>query len=292
MNPLIHIGYPKTATTWFQKNFYPFVEDINFIKRKDVLENLIHPNSFNFNKDNIKGYFNSNNRIIICEEIILGSNMLTVKKRALRLKAAFPDAKIVIFIREQADIIASKYYQYIKGGGNYNIDKFVSNFFANITLPKFAKYEYDKVIKLYYHLFRKENVYVFLYEDFLSNNIEFIKTFQERFNLIFNINNIDLTKKNEKYRKNIMRIAQLTNVFTNRKAHFKNYIIHVPYWYTITRKAFYFLNKYKIFGKIPSPLEILGKKNYNYIKDFFKESNNILYNELNLKKIAEYDYSL
>ena len=32
---LLHIGYPKTGTTWFQKRFYPNVENYKYYERED-----------------------------------------------------------------------------------------------------------------------------------------------------------------------------------------------------------------------------------------------------------------
>jgi hypothetical protein len=34
MQPIIHIGYSKTATTWFQKQFYPNIKNAFYPSRK------------------------------------------------------------------------------------------------------------------------------------------------------------------------------------------------------------------------------------------------------------------
>jgi hypothetical protein len=34
---IFHIGYHKTATTWFQKRFYSLVEGVNFIERENII---------------------------------------------------------------------------------------------------------------------------------------------------------------------------------------------------------------------------------------------------------------
>ena len=36
MQNIFHIGYHKTATTWFQNNFYPLVKNICFIERQKI----------------------------------------------------------------------------------------------------------------------------------------------------------------------------------------------------------------------------------------------------------------
>jgi len=34
--PIIHIGYPKTASTWFQKAFYPHLKSPRYIGRDAI----------------------------------------------------------------------------------------------------------------------------------------------------------------------------------------------------------------------------------------------------------------
>ncbi len=302
MRQLIHIGYPKTATTWFQNNFYPFINNANFIKREYIQENIIRPNSFDFSPDKVKKIFNFDKKAIFCEEMLIGSlygwnNGAFAKENALRLKAIFPNANILIFIRNQFDIIASAYSQYIKIGGNYCIDKFLyhKNLFDknnNALLFSFNYLEYDKIIEFYNELFGQSNINVFLHEDFQSDNIKFLTNFKKIFDLEVDLNKINYEKKNVSYRKYLMHIALFSNIFTIKNILYKYYLINIPYWYSISRRVFSILNKYKIFGKEMSSLEILGKKNYEYIKNYYKESNNILYDELKIKKIAEYNYPL
>ncbi len=303
MKPLIHIGYPKTATTWFQQNFYPYVENADFRDRSEIIKNIITPNTFDFNCEKAKNYFNLNKKLIICEEMILGSmhtgghNSLFTKEMSYRLKSVFPSAQIIIFIRNQIDIIASAYFEYLRTGGTYNINKYLFRnkdyyIYHNISLFSFEFFEYDKIITHYRQLFGKEKVLVFLYEDFLKNNIAFLIKFQEIFNLKFDINKINLNKKNLKYKKYLMNIVRFSNIFTKKSNLYKYNIINLPYWFGFSHKVFNILNKYRIFGKIPSSIEILGKKNYEYIKEYYKTSNRILYEELNLKSIKKYKYPL
>ena len=36
MKNIFHIGYHKTASTWFQQRFYPFVENLSNVSRDDI----------------------------------------------------------------------------------------------------------------------------------------------------------------------------------------------------------------------------------------------------------------
>ena len=114
-SPLIHIGYPKSGTTWFQKNFYPNVKNAGYIPRNDVQDHIIRPYAIGFDTTESAQFFNQeqDNNLIICEELLLASvrsggfNGFVTKEIGHRLKSIFPNAIIVIFIRNQVDLIAS-----------------------------------------------------------------------------------------------------------------------------------------------------------------------------------------
>ena len=46
MNPLIHIGYPKTASTWFRNQFYSKLSNVNYLDREEVKKLIIEPYIF------------------------------------------------------------------------------------------------------------------------------------------------------------------------------------------------------------------------------------------------------
>ena len=52
------------------------------------------------------------------------------------------------------------------------------------------------------------------------------------------------------------------------------------------------MNTHKMFGHFPGSKEILGEKNFDFINNYFRESNRILYNELKIKDLEKYNYPL
>ena len=82
------------------------------------------------------------------------------------------------------------------------------------------------------------------------------------------------------------------NFFTRKGVFYKSYLIDLPYPRNFYKAVFAYINKYKIFGETPTPLEILKKENYSYINKYYKKGNRFLYEELNLKAIEKYDYPL
>jgi len=187
MKSIFHIGYPKTATSWLQKNFFPNIQNASYVSRHETFETFVQPNHFEFDVEQILKKYSLNNndlKIFSLEGFVgtthnFGLNGYLTTEHAFRIHRVFPEARIILFIRKQPDIIASSYIQYIKGGGTYSIKKFLfhQNFqnIAGMPLFNWKYFEYHHVIKLYNELFGSGNVFVFLYEDFAKNGVDFLK---------------------------------------------------------------------------------------------------------------------
>ena len=46
--PIVHIGYHKTATTWFQKSIWPSLASHDWVPRKVTQEALLNPPGMHF----------------------------------------------------------------------------------------------------------------------------------------------------------------------------------------------------------------------------------------------------
>lgn len=302
MEPIIHIGYPKTGTTWFQRVYFPYVQNATYVSRRETVEAFVRPNSLEFNSNVVRDTYKKlySGKLIFSLEGLSGTthnfglNGYLTKEHAIRLKDTFPEAKIILFIRSQFDMIASAYMQYIKGGGTQSLKKYIYHKnFRNInclTMFSFKHYEYHNIIELYHKLFGKENVHVFLYEDFSENNKSFLVNFSDVFGFQINLDNINYTKVNRSYRWFIRYIALVTNRFTEKKMLNKYYILHIPRWFEFSKRVLNYMNHFKIFGKYLTSRDILKEKYYNYINEYYKHSNHILVKKYNLTNITEYNY--
>lgn len=305
MEPIIHIGYPKTATTWFQKNYFPKIKNAIFIPRNEIINEFTREYEINFNSDEIREKYleivGEQQLILSLEDLSgninnIGINRYSTKENALRLNSVFPKAKIIIFIRNQLDIIASSYMQYIKGGGTYGISRYLSD--RNLTYPDnlvpfaFEYFEYHRIIQLYKSLFGDENIKVFLYEEFLENNLSFLSQLNKIFSFQVDLNNLNYKKINENYRSSVMIIAKFFNLFTCQKRIHKYYLFHIPKWYHFSRTILKSINKYPIFGNHPTTNRILGEKNMEIITNYYKSSNNYLVISHDLHKIKNYSYPI
>jgi hypothetical protein len=200
---IIHIGIHKTSSTFLQTKVFPKYPKYDLITRPDTQQddffNLLQyadesflPNSF-YSSFQQKYDLTGRNLIISDEGFSgkpLGYAYLNRSIIAQRLKRLVPGAEIVIFIRDQKDIIKSHYNSYVKmpfgvksiedfiwmdtsdsDHGVYNENSLTFNtndYYLNVKC-----FEYSKLIQLYQSLFEK--VHVFLFEEMISNSSEVVK---------------------------------------------------------------------------------------------------------------------
>ena len=194
----VHTGLPKTATTYLQKNVFPYLKNVHYISKYG-------DNEF-FNKYFLKIRFGNN--IIIENEIkqnfleylrFVDERKILISEEALSeprnngrhfwpntqiLSKIFPSVKIIFTIRYQIDFIESFYLQDLKVGSCLGIDAFLRYSkkekyfleFESTLVPKISVFylDYQKFISLYIELFGKNNVKVMIYEQFKQSKKEFI----------------------------------------------------------------------------------------------------------------------
>jgi hypothetical protein len=201
------VGYPKTGTTWFQQEFFPVIRNYNLVPREVIKKLIIQQTPFNFDaassREQIVQNFGTN--IILSEELLIGSvrsggfNLMHTEQMAYRLQAIFPEAKIVVFLRNQPDIILSAYGQYLKDGGRDSLSKFITNegMTQMMRLRSFSWefLNYAVLLDHYKSLF-PESTYVFLYESFKNNPESFVQQFIHSFNISCDISTISFNPRN------------------------------------------------------------------------------------------------
>ena len=284
MKNIFHIGYHKTATTWFQKEFYPKTN------RKSVLRKDIQSYFYDSKKINIP---KSNS--IFCDEELSGNihngGLASFLSESVAIKiSSLIDSEVIIFIRNQKDIISSSYLQYVKEGGTYSLNRYLYHreFPRNnrASLFSFQHFNYYDKIKMYERLLGKENIHVYVYEDFLQNPEIFIKRFIKNHNFEVDFNSLDFKKNNRSYSYISLFLARIFNIFTRRNVLYKYYLFHIPFLYKYARNIFSRISIFPIKSK-----RLLGKKNINVIRDKFKITNNKLNKEYQLN-LDKFDYFL
>lgn len=180
--PLLHIGYHKTGSTWLQNHLF-VREDAGFVvpfDRKTTLNRaIVEPYPLTFDaaaaraalRPDVEAAIEQGKVPVITSEALCGgdtSGGYQSKELADRLHAVFPDGKVLIIIREQRSMILSSYSMYLRGGGLLRLKDYLDLPRFPHAIPFFSLefFEYDHLIAYYQNLFGPERVLVLPYEMF------------------------------------------------------------------------------------------------------------------------------
>ena len=187
----LHVGYQKTGSTWLRQHLFnnsalgfsaPFT-------RYQMLEQIVYPHAFDFDPALCHAYFDDGIMNASGDDLCpvlslerLSGNPVSggydSKELADRLANTFPDAKVMIVIREQKSMILSSYKEYIKSGGPSSLLGYLDP-----PPPKripyfdFDHYKYHRLIRYYFQLFGRSHVIVLPFEMFNSSPLEFLNRF-------------------------------------------------------------------------------------------------------------------
>ncbi len=202
---VIHVGFPKTATSFLQKMIFPELKEVCYIGRPYTQEN----EAFNTIQYADRSLYSEalaqeeinrivvqagNKNILISDELFAGYgnyNFINRGQIAERFSRLMPNAEIVVFLRGQKDLILSLYGQYLKmgwfsqalddsflsePGSGFSLEEWESGkrqwtiqnrFISHQSKLSTEHFRYSKLYELYSSLFKK--VHVFLYEELKTN---------------------------------------------------------------------------------------------------------------------------
>lgn len=179
---IVHIGYHKTATTWLQEAVFPRARSHDFLPRKAVQQAFLAAPGLHFDAEETRrvlGIGRRNRPLLLSEENLSGYlhngglHGFLAPEVARRIKAALPEARIVIFVRNQFDICRASYAQYVSGGGTWSARRYFDTartMRGALTRPwkapvfEFEHFEFDRLVAHYDSLFGPERVHVYAYE--------------------------------------------------------------------------------------------------------------------------------
>ena len=185
---LIHIGYPRTGTTWLQRVVFgtnvdhfdgPFYA-LNRPKKESTWKTVkCHP--LFFDPTTVRKHYTDRYLAdgrskfpVVSNERLSGDAMsggYDQKEIADRLASTFPEARILITIREQKDSIRSWYAYYLLCGGTCSLSQFIDPLLRAYRIPHFDRnfFAYDRLIEYYRSLFGEDRVLVLPYENFRAS---------------------------------------------------------------------------------------------------------------------------
>lgn len=181
MQEVIHIGFSKSASTFLQ-SLFDDIENVNYTYKSKRFSLLDEP------KTEYKPLEDGLN-IESDEHIILpsystrlntkGTIIKDVKKIIIKIHDHNPDAKLILVIRNQVDLIRSRYSQYVLGGGKKSLNEFVKVLagYKNNSEDFYQNYYYQ-IISFIEELFGQDQLLVIFYEDLKSNKEEIISNLE------------------------------------------------------------------------------------------------------------------
>lgn len=306
--PIVHIGYHKTATKWFQGRFYPRVKNGEFVARHRVRSALLEPTAFHFDADRARDILGmaDERSAILCEEGLSGylhngglAGCLS-KEVAHRIKAVLPEARIVIFIRSQPCVIAGSYEQYVRGGGTFAPRRYLfpqaylrgaRGEIAKAPRFTFDHFEYGPLIEHYRTVFGADKVHVFAYEAFRLDRAGFLKEYCQQLGLKIDLEQVPLRPVNRSYGLAVIWIVRVLNHLTYRTVQDKHYIVHIPYWYAFVRALGETLNRLPLLGRAPAVHTLLGRKVEAWVQQRYGATNRQLM-EATALPLDRYGYPL
>jgi len=288
--PLVHIGYHKTGSTWFQKELYPHCSSHRYVPRRRVQEALLMDTAFGFNAGRARRLLEDGfdgRQLLLCEEELSGNPHSAgmrgsfSKDLAERIHSTLPDAHVLIFIRNQVDMAAALYRHYVREGGTHGPSRYLRpdswRTDAHRHPFKFPLFsleflQYQGLIAYYRSLFGEGRVHVFAFEAFRQDAKGFVAAFANRLAIQADLAQLDYRPSNAGLSRNALVIARFLNRFTYRSLIDKQWIgplisnklrSNLPLW----------LNRSPLRGPRTGPQEVLGPSLAAEIDWRFADSN-------------------
>lgn len=189
---------PRTATTFLQRQFFPQLSEINYFglpytQINPAFQRLMYADESLYNPRDIQKELQqiAEEKVLFSNENFIGQSLFwhfgNRTRIAQRLQAAMPDATIILFLRNQPDLLRSAYEialqesetkslsEFVRGKlPRYDMQEYRQNPAVNLfdyaefdtyhAVEHIACYDFLPLIKLYKGLFKQ--VEVFLFEDF------------------------------------------------------------------------------------------------------------------------------
>ena len=311
-NLLIHIGYPKTGTTWLQQHLFSdaVVGFTTPFRKGEIKRRLIKPNTLDFAAEACKKFFyptllaanDSRTRQVISHERFSGSihsGGYDNGTLAKRLATIFPNAKVLIVIREQKSMLWSVYKQYIKMGGGCSLKDYLQppygKQFAGIGLFDLNHYRYHRLAGYYVRLFGAANVLVLPYERFTTTPQDFVRQIIHFCGLETSeegLNKLPYTKReNVALSSFSVFIKRRTNILFTQRGHLNHWVLFPIIRQSKSRRLFYRLDRV-----LPQPIKTMFEQaSHETIAaiagERYRESNSLTSKMFNLD-LAQYGYDM
>jgi hypothetical protein len=283
---VIHIGFPKAGSTWLQRELLPRVRNARMVPRTVVRRELLVPSPLAFDARAARRAVlgRGAERVLLSEEELAG-NLHTgglhgamSKEIAERLARAFPDAHVVILLRNQLDMIASAYKQYVEGGGTGSIHRFLRPARSPHKTPNFSLdfLAYDAQVRRYESLFGEDAVHVYPFEDLRRDGGAFVLRLASDLDLDLDPAEVSYSARNVGYRRGTRRIVRVLNHFHDREIPNTSCLVAVPGLYPLLKRLAPRLNRFPWMGRHETLRDFLDADSIDRIAERYREPNESL----------------
>ena len=274
----IHVGYPRTASTFIQDKILAKSDEICFPHDEDLYLKMCSDPGLNLDK-----YKNMDKPVIFsCEDFAIGrffeiwpqDGLSNPIRNAERLHGHFPDATIIMVIRPQQ--------AWIRSWWQFNVLRCVGHYHSTLTFPQIVETQffrekiypylrYSDMLKRYRELFGKDNVKVMFLRELSQSPETFAKEFCDTIGIT--VPQLDFSKYNasKSYLFTMMRMYMNRAYHSVRKEKFDDAYFKFTKHY-VGRLDF-------LVRRLPS--RGLAKEQLEGVKEMFKDNNQELAELLN-----------
>jgi hypothetical protein len=209
---------PRTGTTFLQRKVFPNIDgfqaySLPYSHYNEAFHKMIYMDDSLYNEEEFTQEISQlkGDNIILSNENFIGQSLFyhhsNRTRIAQRLHKAMPNATIILYLRNQLDLLKSLYLITVSWKETKTLDEFVWNKRAPYTIEDYHNgkmiygeqdayystfethehldgYIYNNLIELYKSLF--PNVEIVLYEDFINNPVKVQKRLERVFKTTFN----------------------------------------------------------------------------------------------------------
>ena len=227
---VLHIGANKTASTTLQRCLFSQHDDLDYLGHDgpgfetygDIVTSLTMDDDLYFPRercvDLLKSYKNKNPQktLLYSDEDIMTSHFPTVCSR--RLYELFPNAEILVVVRNQMTAIPSYYANHgihLRPAPSCHFKRYVSfddwmNYCQMfMSRSPLAGFFYNKILCMYAELFGKDRIHVLFFEEFVKDKRSFVNKLCQIVNIDFESAMAMLTNAHERKRRSGREIKYL-----------------------------------------------------------------------------------
>lgn len=180
--PLVHVGLHRTGTTWLQDGLFTEAAGVfsPALSIAEAVDLLVRPHDLEWSGESaasarsaIAAGVEAARRadrlpVISCEELSGNPHAGAWNSASLaeRLHEVVPDARILIVVRRQADLVLSNHRQYLARGGVGSLRRYLYPDPRWFRVPRFrfGTFEFDRLAMRYRELFGPDRVSICCHE--------------------------------------------------------------------------------------------------------------------------------